>query len=618
MSLGFRRNSTQTLTLAFGPNTNRTQTLSWSIGGIGDFKPEYSSGWFPEYIQGSGTAEGVKVIVDKMSYNISSATFSPEANIESSSYYNFSTDVESYYNLYLVIVEKSTNITVLSKRLYLSGGQYDYGWDDSGEEGGFLRYLSKVFTTNSYDMFIRNTATRYNANSSAHYPHFYGSLSGCIKIYIRFAAICSIPYCGAPTISIGNARQAQTGSGALSPNQVYFTIKDGYQLGYGDANDVWNTDTPRGYQVQRRSTTDGVNFSAWENVTLKTIDDWGSETNATVTQVAAGPGGKYIVIWKSSGGSGGGFFSTNALRSSGDELSTRGDDDFFEEDPFDPFDPSGDDPFDPFDPFDPGGSSDTMDFEEVQWVTTLRLYGFLSDASPNTPGGYYQYRARTLPYIGFNQNRESYLPYKVYVNGTKQLWGFTQYYANALQSVSEPWEVLCPWSETVTCQRVITILPPSSLQITPTNGRNTFLSWVPPDVSALSFNNTLDYYVKVQYTNSNNQSVSYFIFKGSTAASDSGRKYIEFTNQSNQANGIFSKLPNLSPPAYITFTVYAVFGTLVSDVSQSITFQFKGGGGIRYYDGSQWRECTVYYYHNGQWVECTPYYRTASNWVECG
>ena len=122
MSLGFRRNSTQSLTLAFGPNTNRTQTLSWSIGGIGDFKPEYSSGWFPEYIQGSGTAEGVKVIVDKMSYNISSATFSPESNIESSSYYNFSTDVESYYNLFLVIVEKSTNKTVLSKRLYLSGG----------------------------------------------------------------------------------------------------------------------------------------------------------------------------------------------------------------------------------------------------------------------------------------------------------------------------------------------------------------------------------------------------------------------------------------------------------------------------------------------------------------
>lgn len=247
--------------------------------------------------------------------------------------------------------------------------------------------------------------------------------------------------------------------------------------------------------------------------------------------------------------------------------------------------------------------------------TGLTMAMSIAKASPDDHGEYYQYRARTLP--NYATPDKDWINYYIGANHQRSHWQFTNRQIEELEAAGR--EALSPWSGTVQCQRVVKILPPSYIRIEPSKGRKTVtVSWQISDVSSFQarFQNTIDYYIKVKYTDDKGEEQEFVAFKATLPASLTGRASITFTNDAAANNGVLGRLPNCKKPKTLSFTVYACYATITSDSVGWVQFQLTGGG-VRYYNNG-WQDCTVYYYNNGEWVECSVYYYHNGEWVECG
>ena len=56
----------------------------------------------------------------------------------------------------------------------------------------------------------------------------------------------------------------------------------------------------------------------------------------------------------------------------------------------------------------------------------------------------------------------------------------------------------------------------------------------------------------------------------------------------------------------------------VWDVYTTLTLGYGAGGTVKYFDGSQWKDCETYYYDGSNWKACEAYYHDGSNWKTIG
>ena len=261
--------------------------------------------------------------------------------------------------------------------------------------------------------------------------------------------------------------------------------------------------------------------------------------------------------------------------------------------------------------------SNVMDFEEVEFQTTMTLTGQLTDAAPPEPGAYYQYRARTVLNATTSWNNDWVCYLVDQQTGEMTIVGYTV--SNTEDFEASDALTYAPWSDTVQCQKLITLLPPSNVQLNPTRGeQEVTVSWTPSDVSGIAntYQESIDYYIRLWYTKENGSNAYEVVWKASAPATASGRVSVKLTNDATQANGVLAKVPGIVQGT-IYFTVYAVYGTMTSDFIGWTPFSFGPSGLIAYYDGSNWQNCIVYYRHNDEWIECVPYYFHNGQWVEC-